>query len=459
MIIIKHYAAVAQSVEQRTENPRVNSSILFGGNIRKPVTYYSIMNYRKLTDYRKTGVVKNHPRDTRLTPGTRNKGFTMQERLPFVLYKRTLKSGKKVFYAKFLKQDGAYTSGRSTGKTNRKAAEIEAWKYLSNGRITGKQNIKLKGYARNFFDWNGEWAISKRSAGLRISEDQCKTNQARTDKHIIGKIGELLLSEIDTAAVKALRNRLYREGFAGSTINKILGCLRAILEAAEESHLLRYLPRIQRAGLNQREKGILSLIEVKELFSLQWSDRRVYAANLISASTGFRLGEVLGIKRKNIKAGYIEITGSYCTRARHYKHGTKNGQTSRSVPIPESIQTIIDELLKESPYKDPESFLLHAPGRPEKPIEHILIVRGFYNALGQLDPSIKEDERIRRNITFHSHRHFFNSLLIESRIPLQKIQQLTGHLSTSMTERYYHLGGLEDVAAVQREMFQLVKTG
>ncbi len=31
MIIIKHYAAVAQSVEQRTENPRVNSSILFGG--------------------------------------------------------------------------------------------------------------------------------------------------------------------------------------------------------------------------------------------------------------------------------------------------------------------------------------------------------------------------------------------------------------------------------------------
>ena len=31
MIIIKHNAAVAQSVEQRTENPRVNSSILFGG--------------------------------------------------------------------------------------------------------------------------------------------------------------------------------------------------------------------------------------------------------------------------------------------------------------------------------------------------------------------------------------------------------------------------------------------
>ncbi len=31
MIIVEHHAAVAQSVEQRTENPRVNSSILFGG--------------------------------------------------------------------------------------------------------------------------------------------------------------------------------------------------------------------------------------------------------------------------------------------------------------------------------------------------------------------------------------------------------------------------------------------
>jgi hypothetical protein len=54
----------------------------------------------------------------------------MQERLPFVLYRRTLKSGKKVYYSRFLKQDGVYTSGRSTGQTSKKKATIEAWKYV-----------------------------------------------------------------------------------------------------------------------------------------------------------------------------------------------------------------------------------------------------------------------------------------------------------------------------------------
>jgi hypothetical protein len=50
-----------------------------------------------------------------------------------------------------------------------------------------------------------------------------------------------------------------------------------------------------------------------------------------------------------------------------------------------------------------------------------------------------------------------NGLLIDPGISLQKIQQLTDYLSTSVTERYYHLDGLEDVAAIQREMFQLIK--
>ncbi len=62
-------------------------------------------------------------------------------------------------------------------------------------------------------------------------------------------------------------------------------------------------------------------------------------------------------------------------------------------------------------------------------------------------------ERKHRNITFHSHRHFFNSLLVESRVPLQKIQRLTGHLSTEMTQRYYHSDDLTDIADIQRKIF------
>jgi len=393
-------------------------------------------------------------RDTKMTPIYGKGAMTMKERLPFTLYRRTLKSGKKVYYSKFLNPDGTYTAGRSTGKTTKREAELEAWNYISTGLIAKKQNYKLKEYATNFFNWDNAWALNKRSAGKRISKEQCKTNQAKTDQHIIVKIGNLYLTEIDTATVKRLRNDLFRGGYSGSTINKVIGCLRAILETAEDERLLRHLPRFERSGLNQKERGILSQAEVQALFKLKWKDKRVYAGNLISASTGFRLSEVLGIKRRNIKTGYIEITGSWSTRDRAYKNNLKNGQSSRLVPIPESVQTIINNLLDESPFKDDESYLLYCPGYPQKPIEHIEITRGFYNALKKLDTPINDKIREARNITFHSHRHFFNSLLVESRIPLQKIQRLTGHLSAEMTQRYYHTNDLADVEEVTSNLFE-----
>ncbi len=380
----------------------------------------------------------------------------MLERLPFTLYKRTLKSGKKVYYAKFLQMNGKYTAGRSTGKANRKAAEIEAWKYISTGRISEKQNIKLKEFSKDFFSWNGDWALYKRSAGMRLSEDHCKRNQSLTSCHVENRIGDLYLTDIDTVVVKNLRNQLYSEGYAGSTINKVLGCLKAILESAEEKRLLRYMPRFERAALNQEERGILTQEEVSELFSLEWTDKRVYAGNLISAATGFRLSEVLGIKRNNIKPGYLEIKGSWSTRTRTYKSGLKNGSKTKAVPIPQSIQTVITELLEESPYKHPDAYLLFCPGYPEKPIEHIKLTKGFAEMLTKLDIPITEELRKSRNISFHSHRHFFNSLLVESRIPLQKIQKLTGHLSPEMTQRYYHTDDLSDVEMVTGEIFNKV---
>jgi hypothetical protein len=76
--------------------------------------------------------------------------------------------------------------------------------------------------------------------------------------HINRLLGNRYLTEIDTATVRQFRNTLFKEGYAGSTINKTLGALRVILEYAEELHLLRGMPRLERAGLNQKEKGILT---------------------------------------------------------------------------------------------------------------------------------------------------------------------------------------------------------
>ncbi len=172
-----------------------------------------------------------------------------------------------------------------------------------------------------------------------------------------------------------------------------MGCLKSILEYADELHLLRGLPRFERAGLNQKEKGILTNEEVNKLFSLKWEDNIAYAASLISASTGFRLGEVLGLKLKNIHKGRLEITGSWDGRERKYKYGTKNGQSSRSVPIPESVEKVITELVENNNFgDDPELYLLYTYHTPFKPVQDRRVVKGFFKALENIGIDEKRKE-------------------------------------------------------------------
>ena len=147
---------------------------------------------------------------------------------PFKLYQRNLKSGKKVYYARYLKPDGSYTAGRSTKEKSRKKAEVAAWNNVQAGVVTGIDR-KLKDFVPGFFDYNGEWATNRKAGGKRISKDQCRKNQNIAKKHIVRLLGERYLSEFNTRLVRNFRNTMYNEGYSGSWINKALGVLRAIL--------------------------------------------------------------------------------------------------------------------------------------------------------------------------------------------------------------------------------------
>jgi integrase len=384
----------------------------------------------------------------------------MPENVSYKLYKRTLKSGKSIYYVRYYLGGGKYTAGRSTGQTAKRKAIIEAEKNRNTGIIIKKKKVRLEDIAKDFFNWNGEWATDKRSASKKtnkssISEGQCHTNQAITNKHIIKTIGHVYLEEIDYVALKRFRNNLIEKEYAASTINKVMNCLRLILTGAVENKYIGAIPKFPKAlETVEKKPDILTTEELTALLNLQWPDLRVYAACLISSATGFRLSEVMGIKRRNIFDKQITITGSWSSRDRIYKTQLKNGTHSRTIPIPESVYIVIKELLMESPYKDPESFLLYCPGYPNKPIEHLAITRGLYEMLGKLDPPIDETIRKQRRLSFHGFRYGFTTMLIESGLPLEKIKKLSGHLSDLMVQRYYRGNDLSDVRAVTTEMLE-----
>ncbi len=72
----------------------------------------------------------------------------------------------------------------------------------------------------------------------------------------------------------------------------------------------------------------------------------------------------------------------------------------------------------------------------ETPVLEFRIRRDFDRALERI--GISHEERLKRNLSFHAWRHFFNTLLRMSNVADSKVQSVTGHRSMSMTEHYTH---------------------
>lgn len=372
---------------------------------------------------------------------------------PYSLYKRN-----RVYYCRFKLPNNRWSTAKSTGETTKSKAERWAFNYLSAGQIVKKENLTLEEFSKDFFSWEGSWATDKRVRGLRISRRQCHNLTYLLKSQLLPYMGSLRLTDITRAAIKDYRNNLCNKGYAGNTINKALSALRSILESAEENAFIQFVPKIDRAAINPKQKGILTIEEVKKIFSIEWrSEARHchpskdqfmgYAGNLLASSTGLRLGEIQGLVLSDIylQEGYINVRRSW-DKLYGLNSTTKTGR-SRNIFIPNAIKSVLLKLIEMNPAPDnPESFLFFSEKTPGKPVEPTIFIKSLYTAMNKI--GISEKERRERNITFHSWRHWFNSLLVNAKIPLHKIQSMTGHLTSEMTQLYYHPDDMGDVVGV-----------
>lgn len=381
-------------------------------------------------------------------------------RKPFTLIKRN-----SVYYVRFRLPDGSRSVAKSTGEKARGRAETWAINYLQagTGQIVTKENVIFGTFSKDFFLWGNVWATDKRVRGLRISPRHCLERTDILKNHLVPFLGNLRLTAIDRAAIKEFRNEMFQKGYSGNTINKCLSALKTILESAEERSLIQYVPRIDRAAENPKKKGILTLDEVKKLFSFDWETRKSfrhpakpdflgYAGNLIACNTGLRLSEIQGLTHGDIDFtnNSISVRRSWNNRLYCMNPETKSGK-ERTVFFSSMIKEILFRLIEMNPYgRHPNSFLFFGDS-PERAKDQRLFSDSLNYALEQI--GIDETERTRRGISFHSHRHFLNSLLVNSKIPLQKIQSLVGHADIKMTERYYHPDDMRDVLQITDDIF------
>ena len=269
----------------------------------------------------------------------------------------------------------------------------------------------------------------KLAHGQSIGRTHCKDAQNRIKTYWKKKFKERNLASITRAELRDFSLELVDKKLSASTINKIMNAGKVAFAWAYREGYITNNPAEKLTTFSGRatERGILSDKETDELFQKTWNEDRVYVGNLVAATCGLRSGEVLGIRTEDIGLDRLFVRHSW-SQLDGLKT-PKNGE-SRQVPLLPHIRQKLIDLSAKNPWDDGFVFYSSIPGQP---MDKKLLLNGLCDALVAI--GIAKEERMSRNIVFHSWRHRYAakmSDLVDSR----SLGLATGHKTQAMLAHY-----------------------
>ena len=407
----------------------------------------------------------------------------------YYLYQRPTTKKKKVYYAKIIcPETGKLLKTFSTGESvaARAAQRVEQF-YEDRQRREEEHALQLLSktvsqIAAGFWDTDGEYARGRRARGYSVSNTHLDISEGYTRNHILPVWGTRNVQEVTAGEVDRWVLELHRKGsLAPATINKLLATLRSLLDYAVRYGHIPHNPAAAVKPLkpNHKQRGVLTDAEVQQLFSRpeNFLDMRHYVLNLLSLTTGARLGEIRGLLVEDIHPTHIVIQHAW-----EEGYGIKEPKygSVRAVPISGSMYAALQNLVQTT---NPESLLFFSEKRKDHPISKSHIEKGLYKALVNMAlpadahavesrPNATNEELVevrqvrreleatfrQRGITFHSWRHKLNSTLRSRGVPDSKIRLLTGHRSEAMTDWYtrYQAEDFAEVVQIHQPVLRLL---
>ena len=205
-------------------------------------------------------------------------------------------------------------------------------------------------------------------------------------------------------------------------VNRLLSCLRAMFNRAKAWKRFTGENPVQSVKLFKENNERTRFLEQEEIIRLLANcSQGIRPIVEVALNTGMRLGEILGLKWRDIdfQRGII------------YLYKTKNGE-KRELPMNEVVKKALAGLPR---YEMSEFVFCYKDGTPRRDI------RGsFLTALTK--SGIKD-------FHFHDLRHTFASHLVMGGVDLNTLRELLGHKDLKMTLRYSHLSANHKRLAVE----------
>lgn len=191
-----------------------------------------------------------------------------------------------------------------------------------------------------------------------------------------------------------------------------------------------------------REKGVLSVAEVRALVAVNYPDPRMKMALLLACLCGMRRGEIRGLLWGDVDevSGLIHIVHNLVVGEPDLK--TPKRGSARTVPLPDEIRPLL-AILHSFYGEDSHEFVLGG----SKAIVASTIDHNFPKVMEAI--GIDEAHVKARNITLHGLRHTFVTLSRLAGISDFEVQALAGHKSVAMMEHYSHAAQVIDFIATK----------
>jgi integrase len=273
--------------------------------------------------------------------------------------------------------------------------------------------------APRFEEFAMDFMSSYAKANNKPSEQTSKAGIL--NRHLLPIFGDRRLDSFTAQDVEHLKARLLDGGLSRKRVNNILNVLSKILRYAEELEVISKTPRIKALKVPPQKFDFLTFEEFERLLSASASEPDWYAAVLVAGEAGLRLGEVLALEWGDIDLKVGTLTVMRTDWRGHV--GAPKGGKARRIPL----TTRAAAALKAIRHLKGKLIFCWEDGSPW--------------TFTTMRAGIKRQEkRAGLRITgWHALRHTFCSHLAMRGAAPKAIQDLAGHQSIAITNRYLHL--------------------